>query len=62
VDILFASYQRIHSLLDKQSLYLSHLKWVVVDEIDTLYDTGKLFPILDNLLKRSVNSPQEKAI
>lgn len=62
MDILFASYQRIHSLLDKQSLYLSHLKWVVVDEIDTLYDTGKLFPILDNLLKRSVNSPQEKAI
>lgn len=62
MDILFASYQRIHSLLDKQSLYLSHLKWVVVDEIDTLYDTGKLFPILDNLLKRSVNSPHEKAI
>jgi superfamily II DNA/RNA helicase len=62
IDILFGSYQRIKPLIEKQSLYFSHLKWIVVDEIDTLFDTGKLMPIVDNILQKSIRNPNEKPL
>lgn len=52
VDILVSTYLRLTPLLDKGELFLTNLKWIVVDEIDTLYEMGRLSAIVERLLMR----------
>jgi superfamily II DNA/RNA helicase len=50
VDVLVSTYQRIKPLIEKKLLFLSNMKWLVVDEVDTLFEMGKLPAIMENLL------------
>ncbi len=45
-----STYQRIKPLISNQKIYLSHLKWMVVDEVDTLFETAKLTSITEHML------------
>lgn len=37
VDLLISTYSRFSMQLQKNNLYTSHLKWLVIDETDTLF-------------------------
>ncbi len=50
MDVLVSTYQRIKPLISNKQMYLSHLKWMVVDEVDTLFETAKLTSIMDHML------------
>ena len=50
VDLLVSTYQRMLPLIREQTLLLSQLQWLVVDEADTLFETGRLQPILEMFL------------
>lgn len=50
MDVLVSTFQRIKPLIEKKLLFFSNVKWMVVDEIDTLYEMGKLPSIMENLL------------
>lgn len=36
-------------MLENHIVYLSNMKWLVVDEVDTLFETGKLNSIIENI-------------
>ena len=37
VDVLIASHSRLQMQFEKRHIYLSNLKWLVIDEVDTLF-------------------------
>jgi len=47
VDILVSTHKRIFNLLDRKRMYLSNLKWLVIDEADTISDSGYLDKVLE---------------
>lgn len=61
VDVLVSTFQRIKPLIEKKLVFFSNVKWMVVDEVDTLYDMGKLPSIMENLLIGAKKS-QEKSM
>jgi superfamily II DNA/RNA helicase len=62
VDVLVSTYPRLTPLLDKGELFLTNLKWIVVDEIDTLYEMGRLSAIVERLLIKSEELKEERNI
>lgn len=50
VDMLVSTFQRLKPLIDKKILFLSNLKWLMIDEIDTLFEMGKLPAVMEHLL------------
>ena len=50
VDVLVSTYQRMKPLIEKNMIYFSNVQWMVVDEVDTLFEMGKLPAIMENLL------------
>jgi superfamily II DNA/RNA helicase len=53
-----STYQRIKPLIDKKIIFFSNLKWMVVDEIDTLFEMGKLPAIMEGLLMGAKKSQE----
>ena len=49
-----SGYQRFKRMLDRNEIFMSNLKWVVVDEIDTLFESQK--SMVDQLFKTVVHS------
>lgn len=42
VDVLVSTESKLNWLLEDRTLFLSNLKWLVIDEVDTLFETAKL--------------------
>lgn len=57
--MLVSTYQRIKPLINNQKIFFSHLKWMVVDEVDTLFETAKLTSITEHMLV-AAKKAQEK--
>lgn len=45
-------------MLDKHEVYMSNLKWVVVDEVDTLFESQK--SMVDEMIRVVVHSRLQK--
>lgn len=39
VDVLVTGYRRFKRMLDHRKVFLSNLSWVVVDEVDTIFES-----------------------
>lgn len=50
MDVLVSTLQRMKPLIEKKVVLFSNVKWLVVDEIDTLYEMGKLPAIMEHVL------------
>jgi superfamily II DNA/RNA helicase len=55
VDILISSHAKMQTQLENNSVYLSNLKWLVVDETDTIFEIGKLEKVIREFLERTKN-------
>ena len=59
VDILITSNVKLQRQLDNKNLFLTNLKWLVIDETDTLFETAKLQKIINDIVLRAMtmNNP-----
>lgn len=40
---------------ERKNLFISNLRWLIIDETDTLFETGKLDKVFEELISRSNN-------
>lgn len=58
VDLLMSTYSRLSMQLRQNNLYTSHLKWIVIDETDTLFETGRIEEVFKEVVNRTKNMPE----
>ena len=62
--MLVTPYLRFKRMLDKREVYLSMLRWIVVDEVDTLFEgqKGMLQDLLETIVLPKVMSNDSHGI